>query len=117
MRACLVWGPVANLRDVGLPVTIRAVVLQALEKKPGFGTDIVSRIEDITGEKVGPSSVYAALRQMLHDGVISPVSAKAAPQDRGGRPPWNVRLTVKGLKEWDRNRSIFQRLAEGTGDD
>ncbi|WP_433042877.1 PadR family transcriptional regulator [Dactylosporangium sp. CS-033363] len=58
------------------------VVLTVLADGPRHGYAINTAIEELTGRRLGPGSLYGALTRLEGRGLIEPVAADADAQDR-----------------------------------
>ncbi len=81
------------------PVTAKAALLQALISGPGYGLDLIERVKKQTkgAVELGQGSVYPALRDLEHDGLLESYEGEAPPE-RGGRPRRYYKLTALGAK-------------------
>lgn len=77
------------------------LVLTALADGPLHGYAINTAIEDLTGDKLGPGSLYGALTRLEARGLIEPT------EEVGRQRP--VRLTAAGR---DALREELQRMAK-----
>jgi DNA-binding PadR family transcriptional regulator len=62
-----------------VPVTTKAALLQALSAKPGYGRDLIARIQSDSGVKLHVGSVYPALYNLETEGHIRTKKVKKAP--------------------------------------
>jgi DNA-binding PadR family transcriptional regulator len=79
------------------PMSARAVLLQALSGKPGYGLELAERVERCTRGKVRlgrGSSLYSTLRDMVADGLVD--TCVGEPRVGAGRPRHYYRLTDLG---------------------
>jgi PadR family transcriptional regulator PadR len=83
---------------VEAPLNARAALLQALYAGPGYGLDLIGRLEEMSGGAVclAMGSVYPTLRQLERDGLARAWEGPA--RRRGGRPRRYYELTPKGVK-------------------
>ena len=95
-------------------VTARAALLQALRGGPGYGRDLIRRINRATGGRVSlaEGSVYPALkalevRRLVRSWTVVPG------RTRGGRARTYYELTVKGIRGARASGEAMVRLAGG----
>jgi DNA-binding PadR family transcriptional regulator len=62
-----------------VPVTTKAALLQALMGRPGYGRDLIGRIQSGSGFKLHGGSVYPALYNLEMEGLIRVKKVKKAP--------------------------------------
>ncbi|MCB9762277.1 MAG: helix-turn-helix transcriptional regulator [Alphaproteobacteria bacterium] len=81
------------------PITAKAALLQALVKGPGFGLELIDRVQERTNGAVvlHQGSVYPALRKLEAEGLIESYEGEPMPE-RGGRPRRYYRLTAEGAR-------------------
>ena len=81
-------------------VSAKAALLQALISGPGFGLELIERVEQRTKGKISlhQGSIYPALRDMERDGLVESYNGGEVVPERGGRPRRYYRLTAKGAK-------------------
>lgn len=99
------------------PVTTRAALLQALISGPGYGLDLIERVDEQTKGRVKlhQGSVYPALRALVREGLLK--SEESQPQtNRGGRPRIYYRLTPEGLRSARADGEVFSALAGPRGE-
>ncbi|TDD69229.1 PadR family transcriptional regulator [Actinomadura darangshiensis] len=58
------------------------LVLTVLADRPLHGYAINTAIEELTGRRLGPGSLYGALSRLETRGLIEPAGQAAAPQER-----------------------------------
>src|SRR6185436_14475095 len=58
------------------------LVLTVLADGPRHGYAINTAIEELTGRRLGPGSLYGALTRLEARGLIAPADGAAAPEDR-----------------------------------
>lgn len=68
----------------------RTLILVSLTAGPRHGHSIMRDVEEFSGVRLGPGTLYGALQRLEHDGLIEPVPS----QDR--RQPY--RLTAAGAE-------------------
>jgi PadR family transcriptional regulator len=93
------------------PVTTRAALLQALRDGPGYGLELIRRIESITGGRVrlADARVYPVLKAMEKAGLVA--ARRFAPKRRrGGRARVYYDLTVSGVEASTRDREALRAL-------
>ncbi len=81
------------------PVTARAALLQALIQGKGFGLELIDRVKERTkgAIKLGQGSVYPALRDLEHEGLVRSWDGEPL-AERGGRPRRYYELTAQGRR-------------------
>ena len=81
-------------------LTARAALLQALRHGPGYGRQLMRRLETATGRRVSlaPGSVYPALRALQKARLVRAWTVVAG-RTRGGRARTYYELTVAGIQE------------------
>jgi DNA-binding PadR family transcriptional regulator len=90
-------------------------VLLALANGPNHGLGIADDVEEATGSavKLGPGTLYRALKQMVQGGLIAEAEAPSAEEDSRRR---HYRLTPAGREslehEAERYRRVVVALAE-----
>lgn len=77
----------------------KMALLQALMSAPGYGLQLIERIQGRTGGrlKLFQGSVYPALRALESDGLVESYDAETA-AGRGGRPRRYYRITAEGRR-------------------
>jgi len=85
------------------------VILRALKKEPLHGYAIIKSIETMTGDVWKPTSgsIYPALAQLQHDGLISVKETKC-----NGRKRKVYRITKNGLAEFLEKKESISQLAK-----
>lgn len=89
-------------------MTVRAALLLALQPGPGYGLELVRRVESLTGGRVrtGLGSLYPALASLERDGLA--VSRRVVPgRKRGGRSRIYYDLTPQGEEAAAEQRSVL----------
>jgi PadR family transcriptional regulator len=83
-----------------VPVNTKAALLQALVSGPGFGLELIDRVEKRTKGKIPlhQGSLYPALRDLERDGMVESYNGDEVVPERGGRPRRYYKLTAKGAK-------------------
>ena len=100
-------------------VTTKTALLQALISGPGFGLELIERVEKRTNGKVSlhQGSIYPALRDMERDGLLESYDGEEVIPERGGRPRRYYKLTGKGYQAATEQRTaiswLFGFSAEG----
>lgn len=90
-------------------MSTRAALLEALFSGPGYGLDLVARVRRKTSLRLGPGSVYPALRSLEAQGLAR--SWKVVPgRRRGGRSRTYYELTPKGVAAAESQRRVLQGL-------
>jgi PadR family transcriptional regulator PadR len=99
----------------GSPVTARAALLQALCSGPGFGLELIDRVEQRTDGRVklGQGSIYPALRAMEREGLLESYECAEASAERGGRPRRYYRLTAEGQRAAREDLEVFSGFVAG----
>jgi PadR family transcriptional regulator PadR len=82
---------------MNVPLNARVALLQVLDD-PGHGLELIRRVQTRTSGRVrlNQGSVYPALRQLEHQGLIR--SWKGRSPRGGGRPRTHYELTLEGVK-------------------
>jgi len=93
-------------RSVGIPKGFLSyIVLRILDRKPMSGSEIMEEVEEQTGWRPSPGSIYPLLARFRYRGIIEEVESEEAGLRR-------FILTEKGrelLGEYERRREIFRR--------
>jgi len=79
------------------------LVLWALADGPAHGYAVNTAIEDLTGERLGPGSLYGALARLEAKGLIE------ALHEEGRQQP--VQLTAEGRRRLEERLRSMSRLA------
>ena len=81
------------------PITAKAALLQVLVSGPGYGLDLIQRIQTVTGGKLtlAQGSVYPALKDLEWAGLAESYDGTPTPE-RGGRPRRYFKLSARGLQ-------------------
>ena len=82
----------------------QTLVLCALADGPLHGYAINTAIEELTGERLGPGSLYGALTRLEAKGLVEPLA------DAGRQRP--MRLTEPGRDVLERELRAMARVAE-----
>lgn len=92
------------------PVSAKAALLQALLDGESYGAELIARVKHRSAGKfiLGMGSVYPALRDMEHEGLLK-VSAEET-TTRGGRPRIYYRLTAAGRRLAEEHRQVVRAL-------
>ncbi len=93
------------------PFSAKAALLQALISGPGYGLDLIDRVEKQTQGRLalGQGSVYPALRDLEREGFLASYDGDAL-AERGGRPRRYYRLTAQGQLAARQNREAAAGL-------
>lgn len=77
----------------------KTALLQALLSADGFGLELMDRVREMTGGavKLGPGTIYPALRDLERDGLVETYRADPLPERRG-RPRIYYTLTGEGRR-------------------
>lgn len=97
----------------GSPVTTRAALLQALCGGPGYGLELIDRVEQRTGMKLHQGSIYPALRAMEREGLLESYERSEALDERGGRPRRYYQLTAEGRRAAHDDRKVLAGFVTG----
>ena len=103
---------------MNVPVNAASALLQALSEGPGYGLELIGRVERRTDGrfKLLHGSVYPALRSLERDGWVRSFRGESVPET-AGRPRRYYELTQKGEEAADNQRRLISglfRLALGT---
>lgn len=92
-------------------LTTRGALLQALRQGPGYGSDLMRRVDRAThgDERLSESRVYPVLKQLEQQGLLRAwrVSPKG---QRGARERIYYDLTSRGLREANRERAVLNAI-------
>ncbi len=94
----------------------KTALLQVLISADGFGLELIDRVKEATNGalKLGPGTIYPALRDLERDGLIESYRADPLPERRG-RPRIYYSITAEGRRAFHENREkvvgFFGRLA------
>lgn len=80
------------------------LVLSALAEGPMHGYAINTVIEQLTGRRLGPGSLYGALTRLEAKGLVEPLDGDGRQQP--------VRLTAAGREQLERELRSMARVAE-----
>jgi PadR family transcriptional regulator, regulatory protein PadR len=96
-------------------VTVRAALLQALRGGPGYGRDLIRRIDRATGGRVRLSegSVYPTLKALERERAVRTWMVVPG-RTRGGRARTYYELTVKGIRGARASGEALMRLVGGS---
>lgn len=96
-------------------VTVRAALLQALRGGPGYGRDLIRRIDRATGGRVRLSegSTYPALKALEGQRLVRTWTVVPG-RTRGGRARTYYELTVTGIRGARASGEALVRLAGGS---
>jgi PadR family transcriptional regulator PadR len=96
---------------MGLPIDVKAAILQVLVEGEAFGLEVIQRIEERTKGKLllAQGTVYPALRDLEREGLLRASEGKPLPQ-RGGRPRTYYRLTAAGMRAASSNQRVVRNL-------
>jgi DNA-binding PadR family transcriptional regulator len=92
-----------NLADFGRFSDPALLILASVASGPRHGYGMMTDIEAMTGVRLGPGTLYGALRRLEESGLIRAL----APQDR--RRPYQ--LTAKGATALRAQLAVLQRLS------
>lgn len=98
---------------MGIPLSVRAVLLEMLLRNDGSGTDLIKAADGLTGGRVrlNYGSVYPMLHSMEDEGLLH--AFEGAPSKRGGRRHRRYRLTQAGEAEARLQRDIVEAIFAG----
>jgi DNA-binding PadR family transcriptional regulator len=89
----------------------QTLVLCALAEGPSHGYAINAAIEELSGERLGPGSLYGALARLEAKGLIEP--AESGQTADGGSPRARpLRLTVEGRATLERELRSMAKVAQ-----
>ena len=93
------------------PVSTRTALLQVLVRGPGFGLQLIERVEEHTqgAIKLHQGSVYPALRDLEREGLLQSYEGETTPE-RGGRPRIYYRITAEGMRAASEQRASVMGL-------
>jgi DNA-binding PadR family transcriptional regulator len=96
------------------PVTTRAALLQALRQSPGYGLELIRRVESITGGllRLSEGRVYSILAALAKEGLVR-VSRVAPKGRRGARTRIYYDLTSQGVEVSASERAVLSALVAG----
>jgi DNA-binding PadR family transcriptional regulator len=92
-----------NLADFGRFSDPALLILASLAERPRHGYGMMTDIETMTGVRLGPGTLYGALRRLEEFGLIKALAAK----DR--RQPYQ--LTAKGAAALREQLNLLHRLS------
>ena len=83
----------------------KTALLQVLISGDGFGLELMDRVKDATNGalKLGPGTIYPALRDLERDGLIESYRADPLPERRG-RPRIYYSITADGRRAFHEKR-------------
>lgn len=92
-------------------IATETALLQALIGGPGYGLDLIARVETHTrgAIQLHQGSVYPALREMEREGLLDSYEGDPIPE-RGGRPRRFYKLTAKGRRAATADRAALAAL-------
>jgi DNA-binding PadR family transcriptional regulator len=93
------------------PVTTRAAILQALREGPGYGLELIRRLESICGGRLRLSEgrVYSVLAGLEAEGLVR--TSRVTPGGkRGARSRTYYDLTIAGVETSASERAILAAL-------
>lgn len=95
------------------PLTAEAALLQALRAGPGYGLELIERVEMMTkGEvKLHQGNAYPTLRAMEREGLVTSKAGEPLPE-RGGRPRIHYHLTSKGKRVAVQQTTALKKLID-----
>jgi len=93
-------------------VTARTAIVQALRQGPGYGRQLMRRVDAVTGGRVSlaPGSVYPNLRALEKARLVRKWTVIAG-QARGGRARTYYELTVAGIREAESEGAALAGMA------
>ena len=97
-------------------VTARTALLQALREGPGYGRDLVRRINRASGGRLrfAEASIYPALRRLGASRLVRSWGVVPG-RRRGGRARTYYELTERGVRASEAERAALLRLAVPEG--
>src|SRR5690349_3452321 len=77
----------------------KTFLLQALMSGPGYGLELIERVRERSGGRVGlnQGAVYPALRALEREGLVTSYDGETVPE-RAGRPRRYYKITAEGLR-------------------
>jgi PadR family transcriptional regulator, regulatory protein PadR len=86
------------MRNMDLPVSTKASLLQALIRGEGYGLELIDRVKEMTAGKLvlSQGNAYPALRDMEREGYVKSYHSEPLPE-RGGRSRVYYRITAAGV--------------------
>ena len=92
-------------------VTTRAALLQALRQGPGYGQQLMRRVEALTQGRasLAPGSVYPALQALKRARLVRAWTVIPG-RTRGGRARSYYELTVAGVREAESDRAALAAI-------
>lgn len=83
----------------------KTALLQALISGDGFGLELMERVKDTTNGtlRLGPGTIYPALRDLERDGLVETYRADPLPERRG-RPRIYYSITADGRRAFFEQR-------------
>jgi PadR family transcriptional regulator PadR len=93
-------------------ITCRTAILQALRQGPGYGRQLMRRVEAVTGGRasLAPGSVYPTLKVLEAARLVRKWTVIAG-RARGGRARTYYELTVAGIREAEVEASALAGIA------
>jgi PadR family transcriptional regulator, regulatory protein PadR len=93
-------------------ITSRTAILQALRQGPGYGRQLMRRVEAVTGRRasLAPGSVYPTLKVLEAARLVRKWTVIAG-RARGGRARTYYELTVAGIREAEVEAAALAGLA------
>jgi DNA-binding PadR family transcriptional regulator len=89
-------------------LTTRSALLQVLRDRPGYGLELIRRLET-AGIELAEARVYPVLKELKGQGLVACV--RLAPREqRGGRTRIYYRLTSAGARIAEREREVLRGL-------
>lgn len=97
------------------PLTTRVALLQALREGPGYGKDLIRRVARMTNGamRLSPARVYPCLQTLEREGLATARTVTPG-RSRGARARTYYELTPVGVEASSVQRSILQRVSEGS---
>jgi PadR family transcriptional regulator PadR len=93
-------------------VSARTAIVQALRQGPGYGRQLMRRVDAVTGGRasLAPGSVYPNLRALEKARLVRKWTVIAG-RARGGRARTYYELTVAGIREAESEGAALARMA------
>ncbi len=98
------------------PVTTRAALLQGLRDGPGYGRELIARVERLTEGRLRLSDarVYPVLKALEKAGLVT--ASRVAPKKaRGARSRTYYDLTLRGVEASGADRPVLSALVIRAG--
>ncbi len=97
-------------------ISAKTALLAALISGPGFGLELIDRVQGRTNGqvKLNQGSVYPALRSLEDEGLVHSYEGEPTPE-RGGRPRRYYEITGEGRRVVREQESAFLALLRPAG--